>query len=581
MTNYSESLARCWDVTSPNKPKQIMLVGSYQGLIIFDTVLPHEAYQVCMQTSRSGLLPPLHSLGCEGRNPVLGVLSYRICRESALVYWHVEGVGAFVLSVVICFVYGSSKGYNEGEELQRSISSEMNKMTGKGDAGVSLPRTPVRGSQNPNLELDYTRVFEVPIIVHMDALHSEGSSWLINGTNVEKLFGVKFTSQSDIELFSMSIKEGNYSDILSMMYSADIDAAMNVIETIGKKFQVDVSKSSPLVSPSTTINVPHELNSIDVAATFKVPLSIVGDLHKLINDIEAGKHDELLSGMTNYDRMETLDALGSICNSILANRNNAYVIPCKLLHADDSINLNVDESTIPSDPIIQYVDINTKSTSYTRAAGTSENEQPKVNSNFRTLVADLIFKGVKKWLMDTRLLQEEFTRILIWVKLHDVPIQVFKEDGISPIATFIGKPVMLDSYTSSMYNETWGRSSFTQCLIEVNSEADLVDVVTIDFGHVHDYCPKKVMTPPIVTTFNVITPTIEKTNDGFQTVGKRRREKTTGNSSKKDNLSMSNSFSVLNDEEEDDKENVEIVHDESANLNTKAGGGSSFTAVAG
>ncbi|GJW26730.1 hypothetical protein Tco_0040541 [Tanacetum coccineum] len=40
-----------------------------------------------------------------------------------------------------------------------------------------------------------------------------------------------------------------------------------------------------------------------------VPLTTVGDLHMLINDIEAGKHDELLSEMTNDDCMETLDAL--------------------------------------------------------------------------------------------------------------------------------------------------------------------------------------------------------------------------------------------------------------------------------
>nr|GEY53690.1 hypothetical protein [Tanacetum cinerariifolium] len=266
---------------------------------------------------------------------------------------------------------------------------------------------------------------------------------------------------------------------------------------------VDVSNSSPLVSPSTTINVPHVLNSIDVAATFRVPLSTVSDLYKLINDTEAGKHDELLSGMTNDDRMETLDALGSICNSIHANRNYAYVIPCKVSHADDSINLDVDESTIPSDPIIQSMDINTKSTSYAGAAG--------------------------------------------------------------------------------------------------------------------------VMNPPIVTTSNVITPHVEKTNDGFQTVGKKKKRKgkskstnagqftspsvkqnvryeqkatttapkmgatymgntsqsssvlkTTGNSSKKDNLSMSNSFSALNDEED-----VEIVHDESDNLNTKAGGSLSFMVAAG
>nr|GEV26534.1 ribonuclease H-like domain-containing protein [Tanacetum cinerariifolium] len=38
---------------------------------------------------------------------------------------------------------------------------------------------------------------------------------------------------------------------------------------------------------------------------------------------------------------------------------------------------------------------------------------------------------------------------------------------------------MLDSYTISMCNDSWGRSSFARCLIEVNSEADLVNVVTI------------------------------------------------------------------------------------------------------
>ncbi|GKC45463.1 hypothetical protein Tco_1063185 [Tanacetum coccineum] len=206
-------------------------------------------------------------------------------------------------------------------------------------------------------------------------------------------------------------------------------------------------------------------------------------------------------------------------------------------------------------------------------------------------------------------------------------------------------------------------SSFVRCLIEVNSEDDLVDVVTIGipslsgdgftkviirvkyewrpprcdickiFDHVHDYCPKKVMNPPIVTTSNVATPTIEKTNDGFQTVGKKKKRKgksksnndgqftgllvkhnvryepkvtttapkkgatyvgntsqsssmfkTTGNSSKRDNLSMFNSFSALNNEEEDDDdEDVENVNDESANLihNTNAGGSSSFMATAG
>ncbi|GJR81781.1 zinc knuckle CX2CX4HX4C containing protein [Tanacetum coccineum] len=164
---------------------------------------------------------------------------------------------------------------------------------------------------------------------------------------------------------------------------------------------------------------------------------------------------------------------------------------------------------------------------------------------------------LKKWSTDTKLLKEELTRIPIWVKLHDVPLQVFEEDGISLIAFFIGKHVMLDSYTSSMCNDSWGRSSFARCLIEVNSEADLVEAVTIGipsltgedfiketihveyewrpprcdeckiFGHVHDQCPKKVVCPPIVATPTVvntsIVPTVE--NEGFQAVGKKEKKK--------------------------------------------------------
>ncbi|GKF12239.1 hypothetical protein Tco_0050165, partial [Tanacetum coccineum] len=171
----------------------------------------------------------------------------------------------------------------------------------------------------------------------------------------------------------------------------------------------------------------------------------------------------------------------------------------------------------------------------------------------------------------------------------------------------------------------------------VNSEADLVDVVTIGipsltgdgftketihveyewrpprcdickiFGHVHDHYPKKAVSPPIVDTSTVVTPTVKKSNDGFQMVGKKKKRKgkskttnggqfagpsvkqtviyepkTTGTSSKNDNISTSNFYSTLIDDEEDEDEDVENVYDESANLfpNTKSGGSSSFTAAA-
>ncbi|GJW80737.1 hypothetical protein Tco_0144712, partial [Tanacetum coccineum] len=114
------------------------------------------------------------------------------------------------------------------------------------------------------------------------------------------------------------------------------------------------------------------------------------------------------------------------------------------------------------------------------------------------------------------------------VKLHDVPIQVFEKDGISLIATFIGKHVMLDSYTSSMYNDSWGKSSFARFLIEVNLEVDLMDAITIGIPSLtmDDFTKETIRVDPlIVTTSNIVTPTVKKTNDGFQTTGKKKKRK--------------------------------------------------------
>nr|GEX96367.1 zinc knuckle CX2CX4HX4C [Tanacetum cinerariifolium] len=250
---------------------------------------------------------------------------------------------------------------------------------------------------------------------------------------------------------------------------------------------------------------------------------------------------------------------------------------CAMLEALKVENLNdrIPSNVTPSDPIMQSVDINTKSTSYAGVAGDSAKDQPKVTFNFRPLVANPLFDGVN----------------------ISILYKVIKKDGISLIATFICKPIMLDSYTSSMCNDSWGRSSIARCLIKVNSETNLVDVVTISipsltgdgftketihveyewrpprcdickiFGHVHDHCPKKVASPPIVATSNVVTPIVEKPNDGFQTMGKRNKK----GKSKSTNSDESN-------------KDVEDIYDESDNLfqSTKTGESSStFTTAAG
>ncbi|GJU23252.1 hypothetical protein Tco_1156594 [Tanacetum coccineum] len=62
--------------------------------------------------------------------------------------------------------------------------------------------------------------------------------------------------------------------------------------------------------------------------------------------------------------------------------------------ASPNVDDNLSSKDSLSDPIVQSVDINTKSTSYAGAAGASTKEQPQVNSNFRPLVVEPVFNGV-------------------------------------------------------------------------------------------------------------------------------------------------------------------------------------------
>ncbi|GKD51642.1 hypothetical protein Tco_1280618, partial [Tanacetum coccineum] len=92
-------------------------------------------------------------------------------------------------------------------------------------------------------------------------------------------------------------------------------------------------------------------------------------------------------------------------------------------------------------------------------------------------------------------------------------------DGISLIASQIGKPIMLDSFTSSTCIDSWGRSSFARCLIEVKADEKppRCEQGKI-FGHVNDQCLK--------TTTAI--PTVFMNNYGFQTVVNKRKSGKTG-----------------------------------------------------
>ncbi|GJU23249.1 hypothetical protein Tco_1156591 [Tanacetum coccineum] len=373
--------------------------------------------------------------------------------------------------------------------------------------------------------------------------------------------GMDTNTFPDGDGIGVSTHAGRFVSNLSTMEGASLHtnmgASFDVHEGIGN-FAANSSKDIPQqhTDSSTTIGTNssqrvHDSNvqthSIDdVAKLFGVPLNTLKDIDDFVQDLNMPK------GAPIVDDLSTKAS---------PNADN--------LSSKDS----------PSDPIVQSMDTNTKYTSYVGAAGASTMAQPQVNSNFCPLVVDPVFNGVnisipckvaekisarlehtlygwfrscfgdgpiyynphpyvnthrssvtenveeskvglevvlesgpwmirntliilKKWSMSTSLLKEE------------------DEDGISLIATFIGKRIMLDSYTSFMCKDS---DDFTKETIRVEYEwrPPRCDKCKI-FGHVHDHCPKKVV---IVTTSTVVAPTIKKSNDGFQTVGKKKKRK--------------------------------------------------------
>ncbi|XP_035837268.1 uncharacterized protein LOC118485122 [Helianthus annuus] len=154
---------------------------------------------------------------------------------------------------------------------------------------------------------------------------------------------------------------------------------------------------------------------------------------------------------------------------------------------------------------------------------------------------------LKAWSASIKLEKEDLKAIPVWVKMHDVPLAAFTEDGLSLLASKIGVPIMLDSYTATMCAESWGRSSYARALIEVQAGVEFKKSVTVAipsleglshsmvevkieydweplrcssccvFGHDDSSCPKN---PQV----NLSGDTENKKNDDFQVVGAKKKK---------------------------------------------------------
>ncbi|GKC72706.1 zinc knuckle CX2CX4HX4C containing protein [Tanacetum coccineum] len=97
----------------------------------------------------------------------------------------------------------------------------------------------------------------------------------------------------------------------------------------------------------------------------------------------------------------------------------------------------------------------------------------EVFSPFNSHLLSVLIRGVliflNEWSPYVSLLKEELSRVPVWVKFHDVLMVAYTSDVLNMIASNIGTPMMLDSYTNSMCLESWGMSSYARILIEIEA----------------------------------------------------------------------------------------------------------------
>nr|GEW93025.1 hypothetical protein [Tanacetum cinerariifolium] len=120
---------------------------------------------------------------------------------------------------------------------------------------------------------------------------------------------------------------------------------------------------------------------------------------------------------------------------------------------------------------------------------------------------------ITKWAPNLTLTKDVVTKVLVWTKIHKVPVVAYSEDGLSLIASQIGKPIMLDAFTSDMCTKPWGRIGFASALIEVSSDRDLKKevIMAVSLLNEEGHTLEKMEVP-------------ETQSDGFTTVKNRKNK---------------------------------------------------------
>ncbi|GKD90980.1 RNA-directed DNA polymerase, eukaryota, reverse transcriptase zinc-binding domain protein, partial [Tanacetum coccineum] len=88
---------------------------------------------------------------------------------------------------------------------------------------------------------------------------------------------------------------------------------------------------------------------------------------------------------------------------------------------------------------------------------------------------------VQKWDLSIGMTKTEPTKIPVWVKLTDVPMEAWKTKGISSISSSVGRPLIMDSMTAYVCKNEVGRTEYARVLVEIEASKGFKETVELQY----------------------------------------------------------------------------------------------------
>ncbi|GJR71586.1 RNA-directed DNA polymerase, eukaryota, reverse transcriptase zinc-binding domain protein [Tanacetum coccineum] len=77
--------------------------------------------------------------------------------------------------------------------------------------------------------------------------------------------------------------------------------------------------------------------------------------------------------------------------------------------------------------------------------------------------------------------EKEKTKILVWAKLINVPLEAWSKEGISALSSSLGKPLIMDTMTTQMCKYGFGRLEYARVLVEFDVKKGFKEKIEVQY----------------------------------------------------------------------------------------------------